>query len=343
MNRTIVIYHKSDFDGIFCREIARKFLPDAELIGWEYGDPAPAVPPEATLYIMDLSVPELMLHPNLIWIDHHKTAMALYPAELPGYRIDGVAACRLAWQWFLLHQAWDPRDRYPPADLPGKQDFIDRKVEEPPAVRLAGEYDIWDKRDPDAELFQHGLRSQELRPGEWRELLTDTDEMVIRFLEQGSILQYAKTQENAAIIRKNGFTIQWEGLTFLCCNAGSYNSHLFAEGIRPEHDGLLGFCWRANGCWSVSLYGVPGKPDVDLSIIATKYKGGGHKQACGFTLDRLPFLPPAPEYCELWLAIENACGKREKPFNDAREFMEFVQKMRGRLEVLESGDVKRET
>ncbi len=100
MNKTIVVYHRSDYDGIFCREIAKKFLPEAELIGWEYGDETPAVPNDTDLYILDLSVPALMDHPRLIWIDHHKSAMEKFHHGIPGYRIDGVAACRLAWQWF---------------------------------------------------------------------------------------------------------------------------------------------------------------------------------------------------------------------------------------------------
>jgi len=116
------------------------------------------------------------------------------------------------------------------------------------------------------------------------------NQCVEELLSNGHVVQHAKTQENETIIRNNGFTVQWEGLTLLCCNAGSYNSHLFTAGIRPEHDGLLGFCLRADGKWSVSLYGVPGKPDVDLSVIATKYGGGGHRQACGFKCGRLPFL-----------------------------------------------------
>jgi len=37
MKKTTVIYHRADFDGLFCREIARKFLPGAELIGWDGG------------------------------------------------------------------------------------------------------------------------------------------------------------------------------------------------------------------------------------------------------------------------------------------------------------------
>lgn len=291
MNQTIVIYHKADFDGIFCREIARKFLPEAELIGWDYGDPTPEVPAEATLYIMDLSVPDLMNHPKLIWIDHHKTAIDKYPAAIAGYRIDGVGACRLAWQWFMkewreaVGMIWM---------LPDKTQFVDRMVAEPFAVLLAGEYDIWDKRDERAELFQHGLRSEELTPKWWESLLDE--KATIGFahgaqvlLTQGKAIQYAKTQENKSIIKNNGFTVRFEGFTFLACNAASYNSHLFTAGIRPEHEGLLGFCLRCDGQWTVSLYGVPHRPDLDLSPIAVKYGGGGHRQACGFKCLSLPF------------------------------------------------------
>lgn len=169
--KTTVIYHSADFDGIFCREIARKFIPDAELIGWDYGYPKIPMPEEGDVYILDLSPecladnPEIkgLIWNRIIWIDHHKSAIEKFPASIPGYRIDGVAACRLAWQWFN----WPAPEKYhkPPAvrdtglSLPERQGYIDRTVTEPVAVRLAGEYDIWDHRDPNALLFQHGLRT----------------------------------------------------------------------------------------------------------------------------------------------------------------------------------------
>lgn len=293
MNRTHVIYHRADFDGIFCREIARKFLPHANLIGWDYGDLEPVIDPQDQLYILDLSVPGLMDHPNLIWIDHHKSAIETYPASIPGYRIDGVAACRLAWQWFN-----EPHINGIVQAIT-KQDFIDRKVDEPLAVRLAGEYDVWDKRDERAELFQHGLRSCELSENMWELLLTLSvpeqngkqcigDIAVGALLESGEAVQYATQRSNDSIIKEFGFTFQWEGLTFLACNSARYNSHLFTAGIRPEHDALFGFNWTGSD-WRVSLYGVPGKPDVDLSAIAKRHGGGGHKQACGFRTLNLPF------------------------------------------------------
>jgi len=285
--KTNVIYHRSDFDGIFCREIAKKFLGDsANYFGLEYGDPLPEISNELPLYILDFSVPELMNHPHLIWIDHHKSAIEKFGPK-PGLQVDGVAACRLAWQWFTSPPIKEVGQS---ARFVTKNIFVDRKVKEPWSVRLAGEYDIWDKRDPNAELFQHGLRSEELYPSTWEALLDEVgDATVNRLLNQGRALQYAKTKENESIIKEIGFTFQWEGLTFLCCNAARYNSHLFTASLRPEHDACFGFKWTGKD-WSVSLYHAPEKEQHDLSLIAVKYGGGGHKGACGFRTKELPFL-----------------------------------------------------
>jgi uncharacterized protein len=298
-SKITVIYHSADCDGIFCREIARKFMPDAELIGWNFGDKLLDFPAEGVLYILDLafdcisasSLPDDWKK-RVIWIDHHKSSIEKWNDDLPGYRIDGVAACRLAWQWF----SDDSIARGVMSDscyLPRKEDFYNRSVKEPWAVRLAGEYDIWDKRDSDAELFQHGLKSEELTPHSWISLL-DSDAMsglVIRLLNQGRALQWAKEKENESIIKSAGFDLDFEGLHFLACNHARYNSFLFTAGLKPEHDACLGFAWRG-GKWTASLYHAPGKEHHDLSLIAVKHGGGGHKGACGFTCESLPFALP---------------------------------------------------
>ena len=140
MKKITVIHHSADFDGLFCREIARKFLPTADLIGWDYGQPKPVILPDVErIYILDLS-PECLggdtYDPaKLVWIDHHKSAIEKFPATIPGYRIDGVAACRLAWRWFAL-------GHHKPncgVGLPGIVAFKERLVHEPFAVQLAGE------------------------------------------------------------------------------------------------------------------------------------------------------------------------------------------------------------
>jgi hypothetical protein len=304
--KTTVIHHSADYDGIFCREIARKFLPGAELIGWDFANAPLAIPKEGRIYILDLPVDRVFgkkfegdkfqdreiesISDRIIWIDHHKSSIESHPATIPGYRIDGVAACRLAWQWFESNRVHGTIG-YP---LSKKQQFIDREVKEPLSVRLAGEYDIWDKRDPDAELFQHGLRSQDFNPVDWEILLENRGNLqcnafVNHLLENGKTLQYAKTHENESIINEIGFTVPFEGITFLACNHARYNSFLFTAGLKPEHDACLGFKWTGKD-WSVSLYHAPGKEHHDLSKIAVKFGGGGHRGACGFRARDLPWF-----------------------------------------------------
>ena len=319
--KTTVIYHSADFDGIFCRQIAHKFLgdQDVEYIGWNFGDPRIEIPEDGNgrfdrrVYIMDLppdcvaGLPETwtegLLDDPVIWIDHHKTSIETWPSAVPGYRIDGVAACRLAWQWFQGdlrgctcevphsegHYDYCPRGR-----LPVKQDFIDRTVVEPLAVRLAGEYDIWDKRDPRAETFQYGLRVEE---PDWKLLLepelaeeSGADMGVGWLLSQGVVAQTYARNVDASICKSLTWLMEWEGLKFLCVNHARFNSLLFAAKDTPEtgHDALLGF--RFDGkTWMVSLYHAKHRTDLDLSKIAVKYGGGGHRGACGFTTEIFPF------------------------------------------------------
>ncbi|TXH43088.1 MAG: hypothetical protein E6Q97_34725 [Desulfurellales bacterium] len=189
MKNIAIIYHDADFDGKLSNEVCKfhlgRLYPEAKIhsYGWDYGrlvpEPDQIDTDNATycgamadwcdynqIYIVDLSVDELMARPELrdkiVWIDHHKSAIEKWHATTDangkevgylfnGHRIDGVAACRLCWQWFSYGPNFgDPR--------PTKADFVERRVSEPTLIRLAGEYDIWDHRDPDAKALQFGLR-----------------------------------------------------------------------------------------------------------------------------------------------------------------------------------------
>jgi len=296
MSKTVVIYHRADFDGLFCREIARKFLPTADLIGWDYGDPVPdpsVVSAEDQLYMLDISIDGLMGHPNLTWIDHHKSAIEKYPATIRGYRIDGVAACRLAWQWFNRNHH-DSIGNLPP--LPTKERFVERTVYEPAAVQLAGEYDVWDKRNPDADTFQFGLRSVTLEEHDWNHLLNnavhpdslDTWSLCRALLCNGRLLQRYQQEQDKSVVERLAFLVEFEGLKFLALNSARCNSLTFAAIDVPAtgHDALLGFRWDGN-VWTVSLYHAQHRTDLDLSQIAVKYGGGGHRGACGFRIGNL--------------------------------------------------------
>lgn len=308
MSHITVIHHSADYDGIFCREIARKFLPDAKLIGWDFADPSllfdQISEPRGDIYVLDLPVDRIfgfdfrnsadrmkVDFERFIWIDHHASSIASHPKEIPGYRIDGVAACRLAWQWFQMHEHWDMQEMHPPYDLPGKEQYIARQVLEPLAVRLAGEYDIWDHRDNDADIaFQFGLDS--CSP-DWSELLQGPEHTADahRIVNFGRTAMACYAKRDADILRTRSFLADFEGLKFLVLNTARANSNTFAARDVPEtgHDALMAFYYNGRD-WNFSLYHAAHRKDLDLSQIAVKYGGGGHRGACGFRAKSIPFL-----------------------------------------------------
>lgn len=113
--------------------------------------------------------------------------------------------------------------------------------------------------------------------------MSESELQCSHLLQSGAAVQYAKTQENKDIITSYGFDIIFEGLIFLACNHARYNSHLFTAGIKPHHEALFGFKWDGDQ-WQISLYHIDDKTDIDLSLIAVKFGGGGHRGACGFRM-----------------------------------------------------------
>ena len=278
-----------------------------------------AIPPEGKVIIMDLPVDRVFgarirksgitegelpaeLRNRLVWIDHHATSIATHPADITGYRIDGVAACRLAWQWFEHCDGFNRSGNegvLPSQDeMPDIFDYRDNRVVEPLAGRLAGEYDVWDKREPDAERFQLGLRASRLIDFE-RLLSGDGAKAHIAVLDVvalgQTVEQYVRNQSEITM-QRTAHHRRWCGLTFIFANLAIGNSDVFKSAITPETDALL--MWRHDGRKAViSLYGVPGKPDVDLSKIAKSFGGGGHKQACGFEMSLSDFITTVLYHC----------------------------------------------
>lgn len=295
MNTTLVLHHSADFDGLASRAVAHKVLGDtADYLGWDYGQPLPDLTPYSTVYMIDISLPiEVMRanHHKIILIDHHKTlidAVTPFKDSFKGYYcIDGVAACRLAWQYLIASAALiDAHDK----SLPVKEDYtsIPSNVTEPYAIELLGRYDIWDKRLPDVDLFQLGIQA-ESSPA-WDLLLGDGPvgaSLVAVITANGRIIQRYTDTVNAQIATERGFDLQWEGFYWRCLNTARCNSMTFTAALRPEHDGCLAYHWNGKH-WKFSFYGVPHKPDLDLSVVAKKHGGGGHKQAAGAQMSSLP-------------------------------------------------------
>lgn len=290
-----VIYHRADYDGLFSAAVCHHWLEKQGIphvcYGWDFVDPKLPNDTEdrlidlsLTTYIVDLppscidAPPDSQIWSNIIWIDHHASAIANADwKNLPGYRIDGVAACRLAWAYFS-----SPPDDDGVRNLPAKECFINRTVREPEAIRLAGEYDVWDKRDADAEAFQYGLTASYPHWIHLRPLLADVHECK-SIINDGKVIQAWQQAFAKPVCQERGYLVELECVPFwTLCSAHCRSSSWFIDSVIPaEAEALM--CWRFNGKMiDVSLYHRPGHEHYDLSRIATKYGGGGHKGACGF-------------------------------------------------------------
>ena len=217
----------------------------------------------------------LSITKNIIWIDHHKTAIEKAPIEvqkLRGIRKDGVAGCVLTWQYF------NPR-------------FMCPQI-----VEMLGAYDIWDfsKYGEDLNILQAGIRLFDHEPESknwtvWFDCFNGDYCEVNKILEKGRIVLQYRNNYWAGLIKSWSFWTTFEGHKAICCNAGSVSSQLF-DSVKEDYDLMIPFVFDGKQ-WTVSLYT---KKDIDCAEIAKKYGGGGHKQAAGFQCKELPLYPTQP-------------------------------------------------
>ncbi len=272
-------YHSADLDGHCSGAIVKMAYPECELIGINYGDEFPwdTIDPSETVFMVDFSLQpfsdmvKLASKCNLVWIDHHKTAIE--EAHKVGFSSAGqlleigTGACILVYRYL---------------------DFFFRPLSIPTFVKLLGEYDVWNHSDLRTLPFQYGMRLLDTMPDNdalWRSLFDL--ETVQRIVEDGGIVLKYMTQYNKKYAKSCAFETEIEGLKCLAINKMLANSQLFdAIWDNKIFDAMVAFGWR-NGHWAVSLY--TDKKNVDVSLVAKRFGGGGHKQAAGFQCQSLPF------------------------------------------------------
>jgi len=282
-------FHSSDLDGHCSGAIIKYKFPECEMIPIDYGDKFPwtTIQPFETIYMVDFSLQpfEKMfmlnnLTPNLIWIDHHKSAIEAHKdwnctyseyLSIQGVGKVGIGACQLVWEYL----------------------FPNTPV--PKFVKLLAEYDVWNHSNPDTLPFQYGMRLRETNPATdegmqiWHRLFAASFFEQDKIIEDGKIVLKYQEQIDKKYCERFAFETEFEGLKAIAVNKGLANSNTFKsiKGI-DKYDIIITFCMISPGKgWTVSLYTT--KPDVDVSMIAKKYGGGGHKQAAGFVTDKLPF------------------------------------------------------
>jgi oligoribonuclease NrnB/cAMP/cGMP phosphodiesterase (DHH superfamily) len=209
---------------------------------------------------------------NIVWCDHHATAKDYaYPAD--GYcdfTDKGLSGCECTWKHFF-------------GDIPI-----------PSTVSLLGDYDAWRLQRKDCFAFYEGLKTEDQSPvdGIWSDLLDTYDDgrsstisaaTCKRIISQGNAVIKYRDNYCGEIVKAFGYETEIGGHQAFATNLYRFGSGGFGElfhqypiCIAYIHDGTK---------FTVSLY----SETVDVSEIAKKYGGGGHKGAAGFVCTSLPW------------------------------------------------------
>lgn len=284
MNR--IFFHKMDHDGKLSGAIARKYFEEKKepfyLYPYNYDQPLPIGEFDKTDKIFFLDVvcqPYTGMQAlidsgyDVIICDHHKSFLEteIHKQTKGNCSLD-FAGCELTWKYF-----------YPNEPVP---EF----------VRLLGRYDMWDKYNEEWETrilpFQWGMRNNRTDPVNyyaiWDDLFHDNDQSIMNaIMEEGQIILNYQKKMYANYTATYSFEAKLENhpeLRLICLNSPGGNSMMFDEKWDPLlYDAMFVFVCKGDS-YICSLYTVK---DLDLSVIAKSYGGGGHAQACGFSAKRV--------------------------------------------------------
>ena len=290
--KTVCIYHSIDLDGWMSAAIVKYIFKEinndskelnkleVDFIGYNYGQEIPNLENYDKIIMCDISFPlsefqklRQGLLKDIIWIDHHASAIKESDEYANNFGIKGIrdskfSACELTWKFFF------------------------NNLPMPEIVRLLGRYDCFGHKGTDEEQkvleFQYGARSvisnYQTAYLALQESIRSNDKSVENIHSLG-IAIYSFLCTDAKQSYKNGFEIFFRLensplYKFICINKERFNPMNFGIDYHKEgYDGCACFHY-ANGEWNFSLYNDNG--NVDCSLIAKSFGGGGHKGASGF-------------------------------------------------------------
>ncbi len=264
-------------------------------IKWEKNDfykinygmsfPIEIIKQDELVFIVDYSIqPDEMLEllnitSNVIWIDHHITAIEKYenfPYKIQGIRKNGTAACMLTYCYFKMVD-----ENFKPI----KKNIFTYITDIPYFTRLLADWDVWEFfYGEDTSLFQAGFNLNTFEPWEeeWDNLCNNEQE----YIDKGKIVLQYRDNYAKSYCKAKGFATEFEGYKVYAMNIGLINSEWFKSVNTEEYDFVMPFSYNGKEKkWNYSMYTI--KEDIDVAKIATKYGGGGHKQAAGFNHEML--------------------------------------------------------
>ena len=265
--KTVVIYHGECPDGFSAAWVAwKKFGENADYFGANHEEPIPEGLTNKEIYVLDFSFPKEIMaelvknNKKVIVIDHHKSAEeSVKMAHEYVYEMDRSGAV-LAWQYF-----------YPDLSVPW-------------LLRYIGDRDMWKLELPDTFAMGLMLDTFDKNFETWGKLAEELEDENTRrkYIEQGKLIQRYENKVIEDITSSNKEVVIFEGHEVYAVNAPHFFASQMGNFLCKEKPPLAIVWSWSEGKITVSLRSGG---SVDVSEIAKKYGGGGHKGAAGFRVN----------------------------------------------------------
>jgi len=267
MMEEAIIYYHDDMDGICSAAIVKTVYPDAKCVKCNY-DNIPEINindiKDKIVFVVDFSFDSKTMQwlkkesRIFCWCDHHKSAMERNPELWESDEIDGLrsldkSGCELTWEWFSPHK------------------------EAPLAVKLVGDYDMWKFKYLETKLFGEIASLKFEKPEDMVRMFDN--KIIPSMLKDGELLLTAKHKRVEKTFN-NGFDITFCGYDTRRMNSNNDISELGNYACKQGYK--VGMVWFMKG--ENIIVGLRSIGDVDVSEVAKKFGGGGHRNASGFTV-----------------------------------------------------------
>lgn len=269
MKNIVVLYHYPCLDGFTAAWAAKKFFGDeAEYIPADYSGKVNVDLSNKEVYFVDYSFkrPRMMevarVAKRVIVLDHHKSAIEDLAELYEQGVIEGV---------FDLHRSgagitWD---------------YFFSDLNRPPMVDYVEDRDLWRYALPNSREVNYALFSHEYNFDTWDQLA----ETPINTLIAEGIAIWRKHMKDVQELSQQSRLMSIGGHVVPVVNVnytyGSEVGNILAQGQK-----FAGYYWIGNdGGYNFGLRSTD--DGLDVSEIAIRYGGGGHRNAAGFKVRNL--------------------------------------------------------
>ncbi len=265
----VVMYHANCPDGFTAAWAAHEKLGDsADYFEFQNGDVLISDLKDKKVFFLDVvpskeELESVGTHNDIVVIDHHVSNQA---------KIEGLENIRFDLQKSGAVLSWE---------------YFNPAVSVPELVQYVEDQDLWRWQLPHSQEIFAYISTVEFDFNSWNALALEIRDARDGVVEKGRIILKYRDLLVENTIEKSGALVEFEGHRVMSVNSTTLIDNV-AEVLYKKYPPFAIVWFKISNGIKVSLRG---DGTIDLSAIAEKYGGGGHKNSCGFIVKSVDQLP----------------------------------------------------